>query len=302
MRATMAAAVLAAGTACRDGASSYSQAEAAQLAARADQLNRRLATAGANEPVARWNMPQSLAEPSGLALLDSTRVLTHNDELARVAVVDFRRGVVLKQFSLGARPLRGDFEGITVANGRIWLMESNGTLYEFGEGADGDTVPFTRHDTRLGRECEFEGVAFDPTTESLLLACKRVTDGGDRDRIMIYRWGLARRAISPEATLEVPFTQMAEENEWKAMHPSGIAVDPSSGHYVLIAARERALIEVTPAGDLVGARALPSKHPQAEGIAITPDGLLLICDEASSQPATITLYRWPARTSTPGAQ
>jgi uncharacterized protein YjiK len=292
---------LAAGVACREDGSSFSQQETADLAARADRLTQRLASASTDtEPLARWNMPPSLAELSGLAVLDSTRLVTHNDEVGRVAVVDFRRGVVLKQFSLGEKPLRGDFEGVTVANGRIWLLESNGMLYEFAEGADGGAVPFTRFDTRLGNECEFEGVAFDPSSESLLLSCKRVTAGSDRDQLVIYRWSLARRAISPDATLEIPYNRLTEESQWKEIHPSGVAVDPASGNYVLVAARQRVLIEVTPAGDVVTARPLPSTHPQAEGVGITPDGLLIICDEGSTQPGTITLYRWPARTSTRG--
>ena len=298
---TTLALALAATTACREARSSFSQQETAELAARTDRLAQRLTAVNTDtEPLARWNMPPSLAELSGLAVLDSTRLVTHTDEVGRVAVVDFRRGVVLKQFSLGEKPLRGDFEGITVANGRIWLLESNGTLYEFVEGADGGVAPVTRFDTRLGNECEFEGLAFDPSSESLLLPCKRVTAGSDKDQIVIYRWSLARRAISPDATLEIPFNRLTEDSQWKEIHPSGVAVDPASGNYVLVAARQGALIEVTPAGDVVTARLLPSTHPQTEGIAITPDGLLIIADEGSTQPGTITLYRWPARTSTRG--
>jgi uncharacterized protein YjiK len=61
----------------------------------------------------------------------------------------------------------------------------------------------------------------------------------------------------------------------------------------LVAAREQALIEITPAGDVVFARPLPGVHEQAEGVAITPDSILIISDERVTGPAVITLYRWP---------
>jgi hypothetical protein len=40
------------------------------------------------------------------------------------------------------------------------------------------------------------------------------------------------------------------------------------------------------------AEALPTGHEQAEGVAVTPDGILIISDEATRTPAAITLYRW----------
>jgi len=89
-------------------------------------------------------------------------------------------------------------------------------------------------------------------------------------------------------------------NSWKGLHPSDIAVDPATGHYVLVAAQEKALIEITPSGEVVRAIPLPGKHGQAEAVALTPDGILIIGDEATNRPAALTLYRWPLTAATPG--
>jgi uncharacterized protein YjiK len=59
---------------------------------------------------------------------------------------------------------------------------------------------------------------------------------------------------------------------------------------------EKAMVEITPKGDVVFARSLHGRHAQPEGVAITKDGLLLISDEAgkrSGSPAALTVYRWP---------
>ena len=80
----------------------------------------------------------------------------------RVYVIDPRRGALLKRFSIGSTAdARADFEGITTMASRIVMVASDGMLYEFSEGEDGERVGFVVHDTRLGKECEFEGVAFD---------------------------------------------------------------------------------------------------------------------------------------------
>jgi hypothetical protein len=34
------------------------------------------------------------------------------------------------------------------------------------------------------------------------------------------------------------------------------------------------------------------QHPQAEGVAITHDHILLISDESTTNAASLTLYRW----------
>lgn len=300
----LSAGALLATSACTDG-DGFSDVEAGELTARAQRLNQKLASSSADttfgEPLARWIMPSTLAEISGLATMDSSRVLTHNDELAHVAVVDYRRGVVLKQFSVGEAGMRGDFEGITIAGSRIFLIESNGTLYEFAEGEEGERVPYTEHDTKLGKECEFEGVAFDSSSSSLLLSCKRVTEG-DENRLLIYRWDIERRAVAPEPAVAIPAAEVIGANPWDELRPSDLTVDPRSGHYVLVAAQQRALIELTPQGEVVQVRSLPDAHPQAEGVAVTSDGILLVSDEANDSPGTITLYRWPARTSTRGTR
>ncbi len=93
---------------------------------------------------------------------------------------------------------------------------------------------------------------------------------------------------------------MIGSNSWKELHPSDVSVDPATGNYVLIAAQEQALIEITPLGEVVSAVALPGKHKQAEGVALTGDGILIVSDEATTRPASLTLYRWPLTAATSG--
>lgn len=242
--------------------------------------------------IARWVLPQDLDEISGVALTPDGRLLAHGDERAQISEIDFRRGVVTKQFVVGAPIIRADLEAIAVANDVIFLLGSNGILYEFREGANGERVNYTSIDTHLGKECEFEGLAYDSTLSSLLLACKNVDLKGAKDKMVIYRWKLhgGGKRLS---RLEVPLAPILQALGEKEFHPSDITVDPITGNYVLIAGIEEAIVQVTPDGQLVFARPLRGNHHQPESIAITRDSILIIGDEATRQPAVLTLYRWP---------
>jgi uncharacterized protein YjiK len=281
------------------------RADSVQLSERAAKLAQRLAdsASGAERalPVAKWWLPSSLDEISGLALTTDGRLLAHGDEFGRISVIDPRRGVILKEFWIGAR---ADFEGITMAHGLVYMVDSDGQIYAFREGASGARVPYQLLDTKLGRECEFEGVAFDPAREALLLPCKNVEKKNLRNNVVIYVWKLHEHDPPRLSIIAIPLAKIIGDNPWKSLRPTDIAVDPNSGNYLIVAAPERALVELTPNGAVVRAMPLPERdqHAQAEGVAITNDGLLIISDEASSRPASITLYRWPlAPAATPAA-
>jgi uncharacterized protein YjiK len=292
-------ALLQAGAGCRRSGEDRPEAskdDSAGLESRVTRLNEALAKADSGEmrgkPVARWLLPPELSEVSGLALTPDGRLFAHNDESARITELDYRRGTVIKQFFVGKEGLRGDFEGLAYARDRFFLLSSDGTLYEFREGADKERVEFTAHDTHLGRECEFEGVAFDSTANALVLACKNVAEKKFKDMLVLYRYSLWDSGGARLTELTVPQSDAIGKNPWKQFRPTDITVDPYSGNYVLVAAQERGILAVTPAGAVVFSRLLEGRHPQAEGIAITRDSILIIGDESIASPGTITLYHW----------
>ncbi|MFL5593056.1 MAG: hypothetical protein ACJ785_00405 [Gemmatimonadaceae bacterium] len=280
--------------ACRQGP----EAKAAQLreveTSRQQVFARRLATADPNRgdaPLAFWIMPAELREISGLALMQSGHVLAHDDEVGRIYEIDPKTGIILKRFTLDGAP-HADFEAITIAGQDIYLLQSNGTLFKFREGGDGTVVAYTKYDTHLGHECEFEGVAFDADSSRLVLPCKKVAAKGSKHNLVIYRVALPLTA-APSLTIQViPMADVIGANPWKSFQTSDIAMDPTTGNYVLIASQEKALAVITPGGTVVRSEPLPPGHDQPEGVAITRDSILVVSDEARKKPADIALYRW----------
>lgn len=280
---------------CRDTPQG-GQVELAQLGkTRERQLAARLANVDKGEdkskPVAEWIMPPELREISGMALTADGRVLAHDDEVSKIYVIDPRKGILLKSFTLGTG-MRGDFESITVAGSDIYMLASNGTLFEFQEGADGAGVPYSAIDLHTGKECEFESMVYQADSNWLVMPCKTAGKKMDEHKLIIYRWKLGAPDSERLSMISVPFSQLVGNNKWKTLRPSDITIDPTTGNFVMIASHEGALVETTPDWQLVRAEGLPHGHNQPEGIVITRDSIMMISDEATRKPASITLYRW----------
>ena len=239
------------------------------------------------ETLTRWRLPERLKEISGLATLDG-RLFGHGDELGIIYEIDPSHGRFVKAFALGEATVHDDFEGIAIAGDRFYLVASSGRLYESLEGADGERVLYNTYGTGIGRDCDVEGLAFEPADRSLLLLCKTPRPDGF---VRIHRWSLERRTLSENAPLLISVATLAAGIGGDSFHPSGIERHPDTGHYFVVAARESALAEVTPDGEVVSVRALPRRHRQPEGIALLAKDVLALADEGARGRAHLTLYR-----------
>ena len=116
------------------------------------------------ETATHWKLPRDLEEISGLAMTGDERLLAHNDERAIIFEIDYLQGSIVKSFQLADMnfPVAGDFEGIAATDDKIFLVTSSGRLFEFREGASGESVLFNVYTTGVGRDCEIEGLTYDP--------------------------------------------------------------------------------------------------------------------------------------------
>jgi uncharacterized protein YjiK len=240
----------------------------------------------------QWRLPERLNEISGLALDADDRLFAIADEQAVIYELDVEAGRLLKAFAFGRPAERADIEGIAIFEETFYLVDSDGVIYAGREAGDGESTDFEKFATRLGRECEIEGLAANPVARRLLIGCKQGRRKSNRNDIAIYAWDIDSREVLPEATLMVPVRDIRRRINTDRVNPSGLAFDPETGHLLLVAARQRALIELLPDGRLLQALRLPleSRHRQPEGIERLRDGRLLIADEGGSHKARLAVY------------
>ncbi len=95
-----------------------------------------------------------------------------------------------------------------------------------------------------------------------------------------------------DRTVYLPEREIGRRLDTDGFNPTAITLTPQNGHFLILASRQRAVVELTPDGTLVAARKLrlESRHRQAEGIEITRDARLLIADEGGSGKARMAVY------------
>jgi uncharacterized protein YjiK len=242
-------------------------------------------------PDKRWKLPNRLREISGLATTRDGRLFGHGDEAGVVYELDMSGdGRIVKNFALGEPIVRDDFEGLAITPaGDFYLTTSTGRIYRFREGSDGAHVAFATFETGLRRVCEVEGLMHLAQDDSLILACKANYSADMRNAIALYQWTPPQGARARAASLFLR-VEDAEAFGGRRINPSGVELDARSGRILVIAARDRALIELDRSGAVAAARLLDESHVQAEGIAIMPDGALVIADEAAGGRALLTRY------------
>ena len=240
--------------------------------------------------IVQWQLPDKLREISGLALTRDERLLAVTDEEGIVYEIDYLNGGLVKAFAIGDPTVRGDFEGIAVLDDKVWLLTSNARLFSFPEGLDGERVAYERVDTDLDEECEFEGLAGDSTTGTLLLVCK---DSKKKKKgLRIFAWRAAGDKNQKPLEIELDEDAMADGISRNRVNPSGIAINPVTENRIVVAARQRAVFEMARNGQLIDVilRLDADRHLQPEGVVVTQDGRLIIADEAGNGNATLAIY------------
>lgn len=231
-------------------------------------------------------LPNDLKEISGMTVTPDNRLFCQQDEQGIVYQVDYNTGSIIKKFSLGSPSIRKDFEDIAFANGMFYLMESNGDIYEFKEGIDGESVEYKVYKTELSKKNDMEGMCYDPETNSLLLATKGSSGTGDVDDKAVYSFSLDSMKLNLQPRFILKKSEIKNN-----FNPSGIIFNNKTGTFFVIAANGNEIVEISKSGGFIGKQKLPTGiHPQAEGIVFLNDNTLLISNEGKSGSGTIIVY------------
>ncbi|MGH7454343.1 MAG: SdiA-regulated domain-containing protein [bacterium] len=245
-------------------------------------------------------LARELSEASGLSFTRDGRLLCHNDEQGAVYEVDYRTGKILSRFYLGKFLVyRDDLEGIATKGDTIFMVNSSGAILRFLPGKDGEKVAFQTFKTPLSVRNDVEGLAYDPVTDCLLLACKGEASVDYRnplpaDQKAVYAFSLKTYKLLLKPRFLIPVLKITATTGGKEFNPSSIERHPITGHFFVLAANGNALVEMDANGNLIGASSLPkAANPQPEGLAIAPDGTIIICNEGSGKTKVGKLCVYP---------
>ena len=241
-----------------------------------------------NAPDAVFELPDELVEISGLTVLSNGHIGAVQDEDGLLFEIDPETGRVLTMEVFGDD---GDYEGIEATPDAIWVLKSNGTVYELQRAGE-TRIETESFNTDLSSRNDTEGLGYDAGGNRLLIALKEHPGKGLGDVRAIYGFDLATRTLSegPVLMLDLDVVDSASAN----FKPSALAVRPGTREIYILSSVKKVLLVVTPDGLLRSAVALsPELYRQPEGIAFAPDGTLFISNEGAG--GTATLLRFSPR-------
>ncbi len=238
------------------------------------------------EEVARIELPDELKEISGMTLLDGRILGAVNDEQGVLYFVDIATGQISDRKKFGKK---GDYEGIALAGRRLYVLRSDGSLFEITNW--GDSEPGSEEiETGLKKSCDAEGLAFDGTRGRLLVACKEKGGKGMKGDRAIYGFDPAANRVSDD-----PVYVLREEDFRKGkddFKPSGLAIHPSSGDVYVLSSVRKAVVVLASDGSFREEIDLSDAGlEQPEGMVILPEGDVLISSEGVKHPAVLTRFR-----------
>lgn len=238
-----------------------------------------------------FELERSLEEISGLTYDSIEKALwTHNDEEGLIFKLNPKNGKVLDKVSFAKS---GDYEGITLYQDQIVIVNSAGNLFFY----DPKTQETQKIKTDLGKRNNVEGLTYDAYQNVLLLACKGEPIDYDKDypHKAIYSFDLSSNQLNSKPYMEISeedlLNYLAQELEdetmsdkqkqnlvkrLKAFAPSGIEIHPESRDIYIISARGGILVVFDPDKKIKQLIFLDKKAlPQAEGISFDADHLYI---------------------------
>jgi uncharacterized protein YjiK len=245
------------------------------------------------EDIYQTKLQNVLREISGLTVTDDGRLFGHNDEVGIIYEIDYRTGSVIKRFQLGTFGIEGDFEGLAFANDKFYLTESDGTLYEFSEGANNSSVNFKTTKTGFSSKFEIEGLCYYPKENWLLFACKEYPGKKYDGFRTVYAYSLRGYTLLPKPFLLIDTDKIKKELGDKDFYPSGIEYNKNTNTFYIISSKaQKAIAEMSTDGELLKVEKLKNKyHKQPEGITFLSNGTMIISDEGVKGTATLTIYK-----------
>lgn len=207
-------------------------------------------------PSKQIELPGDLKEISGLSYdaADSS-IYTHNDETGTIFKISSTSGEIVNRWPF-AGP--GDYEGIEVRHGQVYITESKGNIWTFDLASQSSAGEIK---TALSQSNDVEGLVALPNSNTLLLACKgKNTPGKKLPGDALYKSVYALNLV--DSSLHLFFTLSQDTlktfvNKYLGLEgkklekrlsrisefsPSGIAIHPLSGDIYILSSVENTLV------------------------------------------------------------
>lgn len=260
-------------------------------------------------PDVSYSLPHVLQEISGLTYIDSSSFACIQDEKGILYIYNLQKEKIKKKYTFN---FDGDYEGIARVNRTIYILRSDGTLFEIVDYQSKES-PVNTYVTGLPADNN-EGLCYDPDNNCLLIACKgKIGKGREfKDKRVIYGFDLNTKTLSEEPVFEFNIQTIKDfalrkkidvptksKKKGKIIEPfikfmtSDIGIQPITKKLFLLSASDHMLFIFSRNGVLEHIERLnPELFVQAEGITFLPNGEMFITNEGQDHKATLLRFKY----------
>ena len=251
-------------------------------------------------PDARYSLPKYLEEISGLSYYGKGKIACVQDEKALIYIWNLEKEKIIAKYDFGSD---ADYEDICVVGSTAYILRNNGHIYRIKKFKKKDRK-IKKFPTPLKEKNDTEGMAHDPTSNSLLIACKG-SPSIEKENLYegykaIYRFDLEKEKLVKTPHILVDLERLdryIDRNVFNKLSvgvakslgliesetsfkPSGIAIHPIDGEIYIISSVGKLLIILNSSGEVQKAIELdPKLYRQPEGICFSPAGDMFISNE-----------------------
>lgn len=237
-----------------------------------------------------WELPEELNEISGIVWIDNHTLACVQDEHGVIYIYDLDEKSITEEIPFAGN---GDYEGIAIHGNDIYVMQSDGLLYEVKNWRATNKV-VSSHQTGFKSSHNMESLTYSGIDNSLLTAPK--DKDATEDFKGIYRISLPSKKVNinaPAYKIDMKADDLKAyrgKKLYKTFNPSDIAVHPITNEIYVLEGKNPKLLILDSEGALKTVYKLDEiNFPQPEGMTFSNDGDLYISNESANGPATIHL-------------
>lgn len=259
-------------------------------------------------PDASVILPDILHEISGITHLDSILFACIQDEKGILFFYDLAKNEISNRLEFFTK---GDYEGITRVKDTIYVLRSDGTLFEISDYKS-DSAVATPYPTDIPSK-DNEGLCYDGENNRLLIACKDNPGKGDllKDYRYIFAFDLSSKSLIKEPVFSFDVASLKEyalnnnidlplkeKKKGSSTEPvlkfraSAIGIHPLTEKLYILSAEDYILFIFDKNGNIEQMIKLNAGlFNQPEGITFFDNGDMLISNEGQGKVVPATLRR-----------
>jgi len=257
-----------------------------------------------------YKLPAELNEISGIHVIGKDRIACIQDEVGDIFIYNLTSGVIEQRINFGKD---NDYEDLEIIGGDAYILESDGDIHVVKNYLHaGRTVD--KEETPLETENNCEGLCYQESSNSLLIACKGRA-GLDKDRDLdnyraVYRFSLDERELFEAPVMLVKMSDLMDYSKinvfarWSyklasridpngdiRFQPSAIAIHPQTGYIYITSFVGGVLAVYDQNTQLIAAERLDRlTFLQPEGLAFDNQGNMYISNESNGGKANILFF------------